>query len=144
MPRAVPKADFFDNNITRAATVKSWDNQFLGDITAALHDILHHYMTVTSLYYHLVSHVQSSGTGKSHTHDELAKRIFYIPLNLAAKGSTSMLPLSSYYSRFMLDVVYTRGPGACIYVGTEAQPLFSLNSATLLATGYGPILLVNH
>jgi hypothetical protein len=24
----------------------------------------------------------------------------------------------------MLDVMYIREPGACIYVGTEAQPLF--------------------
>jgi hypothetical protein len=110
VPRAVPKADFFDNNITRAATVKSWDNQFLGDITAALHDILRHYMTVTSLYCRLVSHVQSSGTGKSRAHDELAKRIFYIPLNLAAKGSTSMLPLSSYYSRFTHVACFSLSP----------------------------------
>ena len=57
-------------------------------------------MSVESLYCRLVPHVQSSGTGKSRTHDELAKHIFYIPLNLAAKGATSMLQLSSYYSRF--------------------------------------------
>ena len=29
----------------------------------------------TKLYAHVVPHVQSSGTGKSHAHDELAKHI---------------------------------------------------------------------
>ena len=63
-----------------------------------LHSILRHYMKVQSLYSRVVPHVQSSGTGKSRTHDELAKRIFYIPLNLAAPGATSELPQSLYYS----------------------------------------------
>ena len=87
------------NGVARIATVKSWDKEFVGDITSALHDILRHYMTVTDLYCRAVPHVQSSGTGKSRTHDELAKRIFYIPLNLAAAGSTSMLTLCAYSSR---------------------------------------------
>ena len=72
VPRMAPKADFSDNNITRTATVKSWDNQFVGDIASVLHSVLRHYMKVQSLYCHVVPHVQSSGTGKSRTHDELA------------------------------------------------------------------------
>ena len=65
-----------------------------------MRSILRHYMTVSNLYCLAVPHVQSSGTGKSRTHDELAKSIFYIPLNLAGVGATSMSPLSSYSSCF--------------------------------------------
>ncbi|KAI0302586.1 hypothetical protein BC826DRAFT_422138 [Russula brevipes] len=47
---------------------------------------------IPNLYARVVSHVQSSGTGKSRAHDELAKGIFYIPLNLAAPGTTTYPP----------------------------------------------------
>ena len=47
----------------------------------------------TDLYAHVVPHVQPSGTGKSRAHDELAKHILCIPLNLAGPGASSMLPL---------------------------------------------------
>ena len=88
----MPDAGVFDNSIARIATVKSWDKEFRGDLSTVLRGILRHYMTIgTSLYAPVVPHVQSSGTGKSRTHDELAKRILYIPLNLASSDATSML-----------------------------------------------------
>ena len=59
-----------------------------------LHSILRHYMLAATadLYARVVPHVQSSGTGKSRAHDELAKHILYIPLNLASQGANSTLP----------------------------------------------------
>jgi len=74
--------------------VKSWDSKFVGDIPTALHNILREYMKRPDLYARVVPHVQSSGTGKSRTHDELAKRVLYIPLNLAGPHATSTLPIS--------------------------------------------------
>ncbi|KAK2467680.1 hypothetical protein APHAL10511_000274 [Amanita phalloides] len=76
----------------KEATVKSWDSTFVGDISTALHGILNEYMKRTRLYVHAVSHVQSSGTGKSRAHDELAKRVLYIPLNLAGPLATTYPP----------------------------------------------------
>jgi len=72
--------------------VKSWDSKFVGNIPTALHGILRGYMKRTGLYARVASHVQSSGTGKSRAHDELAKQILYIPLNLAGSHATSTLP----------------------------------------------------
>ncbi|KAK2459288.1 hypothetical protein APHAL10511_008709 [Amanita phalloides] len=76
----------------KEATVKSWDSKFVGDISTALHGILHAYMNRTGLYARVVPHVQSSGTGKSRAHDELAKRVLYIPLNLAGPHATTYPP----------------------------------------------------
>jgi len=99
VPRPAPDADVFDNDVARIATVKSWDKEFRGDLSTVLRGILRHYMTIgTSLYASVVPHVQSSGTGKSRTHDELAKRIFYIPLNLANSDATSMLSVCVFLS----------------------------------------------
>jgi hypothetical protein len=91
----------FGNNIVHIATVDSWDAKFVGNIPMILHGILRHHMTTMDPqpYARVVSHVQSSGTGKSRAHDELAKSIFYIPLNLAPPGQTSMHPLSAYSAR---------------------------------------------
>ena len=88
-------AGVYDNSVVRIATVKSWDTEFIGDISTKLHGILCYYMTIDiqSLYARVVAHVQSSGTGKSRAHDELAKYILYIPLNLAGPLATSMFPL---------------------------------------------------
>jgi len=72
--------------------MKSWDSKFVGDISTSLHGILREYMKRDGLYARVVSHVQSSGTGKSRAHDELAKRVLYIPLNLAGPNATSTLP----------------------------------------------------
>jgi len=63
------------------ATIKSWDSKFVGDISTVLHDILRKYMKPSGLYAYVASRVQSSGTGKSRVHDELAKRVLYIPLS---------------------------------------------------------------
>ena len=100
----MPDAGVFDNSIARIAIVKSWDKKFVGDISTMLHGILREYMRLTAdtmkteLYAHVVPHVQSSGTGKSRAHDELAKHILYIPINLAGPGATSMLPLCTFLS----------------------------------------------
>ena len=93
--RAARDTDAFDNDVTRTATVKSWGKEFRGDLSMVLHGILRNYMAIarTSLYACVVPHVQSSGTGKSRTHDELAKRILYIPLNLASSSATSTLAM---------------------------------------------------
>jgi hypothetical protein len=104
-PRLALKADAFRkyNNIAHIATVNSWDAEFIGNIPMILHGILRHHTTTGTIdpqpYARVVSHVQSSGTGKSRAHDELAKIIFYIPLNLAVPGKTSMHPLSAYSAR---------------------------------------------
>ena len=94
-PRPARDTDAFDNDVTRTATVKSWGKEFRGDLSMVLHGILRNYMAIarTSLYACVVPHVQSSGTGKSRTHDELAKRILYIPLNLASSSATSTLAM---------------------------------------------------
>jgi len=56
----VPDAAVYDNNVARIATVKSWDNEFVGDISTVLLGILRHYMKVkTPLYARVVPHVQS-------------------------------------------------------------------------------------
>ena len=91
-PTLRPTQTIFPDNVTRAATVKSWDSKFVGNIPTALHGTLREYMKRTGLYARAVSHVQSSGTGKSRAHDELAKRVLYIPLNLAGPHATSALP----------------------------------------------------
>ena len=90
----------YDNSVIHIATVKSWDTEFIGDISTMLHDILCYYMTIDikSLYARVVAHVQLSGTGKSRAHDELAKYILYIPLNLTGPLVTSMLPLCTCHS----------------------------------------------
>ena len=93
-----PGADVFNNNVVRIATIKSWETEFVGSHVTVLHDTLCNYVTEASLYARVVSHVQSSGTGKSRAHDELAKRLLYIPLNLAGPLATSMPPLSAYSS----------------------------------------------
>jgi len=98
-PRPVPDAAVSDNGVARIATVKSWDNEFVGDISTMLRGILCYYMHVqTPLYARVVPHVQSSGTGKSRAHDELAKDILYIPLNLAGPDTDSMLSLCAFLS----------------------------------------------
>ena len=66
-----------------------------------LHDILQDCMNPDiTLYARVVAHVQSSGTGKSRTHDELAKHILYIPLNLAAADADSMLSFCALLSLY--------------------------------------------
>ena len=69
----MPNADVFDNNVARVAIVKSWDQEFLGPIGTLVHDILQQYIWEPDVYARIVHHVQSSGTGKSRVHDELAK-----------------------------------------------------------------------
>jgi hypothetical protein len=82
------------------ATVKSWDKEFVGDISTRLLGILRFYMNhhTPTLYARVVPHVQSSGTGKSRAHDELAKYVLYIPLNLAGSDTACMLPLCALLS----------------------------------------------
>ncbi len=94
--------DVLDNNLACVATVKSWETEYLGSHATVLHGILSQYVTETSssLYARVVPHVQSSGTGKSRAHDELAKRVLYIPLNLAGWYAARMLLLSTYSSPF--------------------------------------------
>ncbi|KAI0308934.1 hypothetical protein OF83DRAFT_138866 [Amylostereum chailletii] len=69
--------------------------KFRGDSARLLHDILASYLdspTGTNFHARYVSHIQSSGTGKSRGHDELAKDILYIPLNLAASRTSRFPP----------------------------------------------------
>src|SRR5258708_991043 len=109
-PQTTPGADVFNNNVVRVATIKSWETEFVGSHVTVLHDTLCNYMTKASLYARVMSHVQSSGTGKSRAHDELAKRLLYIPLNLAGPLATSMPPLSAYSSCFAHVFCFTFPP----------------------------------
>ncbi|KAI0300392.1 hypothetical protein BC826DRAFT_675902 [Russula brevipes] len=92
--REVPQETAEHASEGKAATVGSWNAKFIGNIPTILHGILRHHTATKNPqpYVRAVSHVQSSGTGKSRAHDELAKSIFYIPLNLAAPGITTYPP----------------------------------------------------
>lgn len=98
-PRPALDAAVYDDSAA-LATVKSWDKEFVGDISERLLGILHSYMKdeTPPLYARVVPHVQSSGTGKSRAHDELAKYVLYIPLNLAGPDAARMLPLCALLS----------------------------------------------
>ncbi|KAA1476427.1 hypothetical protein DENSPDRAFT_510988 [Dentipellis sp. KUC8613] len=67
------------------ATVESWSQEFRGNSAVLLFDVLKGYLSNSATFYYgrYTSFVQSSGTGKSRTIDELAKRIVVIPMNLA-------------------------------------------------------------
>ena len=68
-------------------TIDSWNGKFVGASANLIELILNDYMKATVHYARYVAHVQSSGTGKSRVHDELAKRILYIPINLASENA---------------------------------------------------------
>jgi hypothetical protein len=70
--------------IVGLATLDSWKADFVGTSANLLELILNDYMQATNPYARYVAHVQSSGTGKSRVHDELAKRFLYIPICLAS------------------------------------------------------------
>ncbi|PPR07503.1 hypothetical protein CVT26_013472 [Gymnopilus dilepis] len=66
------------------AIVSAWRTEYKGRTADLVEAILQDYMAATNHYARYVAHIQSSGTGKSRTHDELAKRRFYIPICLAS------------------------------------------------------------
>ncbi|KAI0310214.1 hypothetical protein OF83DRAFT_1178803 [Amylostereum chailletii] len=69
-------------------TVNAWKFPFRGNSASLLHEILTSYSNLEGSpepYVRFVPHVQSSGTGKSRVHDELAKHVVYIPICLASK-----------------------------------------------------------
>ncbi|KAF8875860.1 hypothetical protein CPB84DRAFT_1796248 [Gymnopilus junonius] len=59
------------------AIMASWKAKYVGTSPDLFELVLGDYMQFTHHYAFCVSHLQSSGTGKSRVHDELAKRIFY-------------------------------------------------------------------
>lgn len=69
------------------ATVNSWNGGFVGNSAKLFEDILKEYMKVNDAYARYVPVIQSSGTGKSKTQDELAKTILYIPICLASENA---------------------------------------------------------
>ncbi|KAF8907965.1 hypothetical protein CPB84DRAFT_1768288 [Gymnopilus junonius] len=74
------------------AIMASWKAKYVGTSPDLFELVLGDYMQFTHHYAFCVSHLQSSGTGKSRVHDELAKRIFYVPMNLAAEDTCSFPP----------------------------------------------------
>ncbi|KIL67871.1 hypothetical protein M378DRAFT_9131 [Amanita muscaria Koide BX008] len=73
----------------KEATEQSWNRPFEGYAVSALWEhILHYYNDKQTWYANYVAMVQSSGTGKSRTIDELSKTRFTIPLCLRVKGNT--------------------------------------------------------
>jgi len=70
--------------------MSSWTGEYVGRSADLVELILKSYMALTDHYARFVTHLQSSGTGKSRIHDELAKRMFYIPMSLASDGAYCM------------------------------------------------------
>ena len=68
------------------ATVLAWKTAFVGETDKILHRVIDD-MNLTcdrteGIYSNFVPIVQSSGTGKSRTVDELSKRVFCVSFNL--------------------------------------------------------------
>ncbi|KAM6498654.1 hypothetical protein JOM56_006602 [Amanita muscaria] len=87
-------AEITDNTLATAgafkeATEHSWTSQFIGPAASALRQhIMHYYNKKPNWYANYLAMVQSSGTGKSRTIDELSKTILTIPVCLRVKGTT--------------------------------------------------------
>ncbi|KAI0313063.1 hypothetical protein OF83DRAFT_1286464 [Amylostereum chailletii] len=79
-----------DSSFKKGA-VDSWRIPFRGRSARLLHAILMDHMKIDQLGRHdarYTTHIQSAGAGKSRSHDELAKHVLYIPLNLAPNDTT--------------------------------------------------------
>jgi len=84
------KSRFFDSTL---ATETSWFHPFEGETVIALRKYIDKYYDPSEssgIHVHYFSFVNSTGTGKSRTIDELGKELLVIPLNLALKGSTGL------------------------------------------------------
>ena len=78
--------------IFRLATERSWVRPYIGDGARTLYETLRFYnkTQLTPLYSRAIPLLQSSGTGKSRTLDELSKTVFVIPINLRGKGTEGL------------------------------------------------------
>ncbi|KAF8319201.1 hypothetical protein F5887DRAFT_378307 [Amanita rubescens] len=109
------------------ATKISWERPYHGRAAEALWThIRKHYRPddTTASYVHFCSVVQSSGTGKSRTVDELGKKHFSIPINLRDAKFTGGYPPADHEVRDFLTKKGTEGESyrrACRFIDALFQ-----------------------
>lgn len=75
----------------RVASAEAWKVGFVSGpeklLSQQIRSAMQGFRRKTGFYWNHVSVIQSSGTGKSRTVDEVAKEMFSIPLNVRRNGS---------------------------------------------------------
>ncbi|KAI0310213.1 hypothetical protein OF83DRAFT_1272611 [Amylostereum chailletii] len=69
----------------------------------------------------VIAHVQSSGTGKSRMHDELAKHIVYVPICLASHSQSAYPPPDRKIRNWLFDSAVSTADGEPDLPGTQKR-----------------------
>ncbi|KAJ6572596.1 hypothetical protein B0H10DRAFT_1006946 [Mycena sp. CBHHK59/15] len=103
------------------ASIDSWCSEFRGDSACLLYSIITDYMKATAHYARYAAQVQSSGTGKSKTNDELAKTVIYVPINLAHRNAQAYPPGDYELRDWLLELTPGQDTLPCLQLRMNAS-----------------------